>query len=164
MKSLFDFYLQVKDFNQKVGNKFHEYDTLDYWRAMESQSHLMVEESSEGVEAAKVNDAVESLDALCDEFFVWAWKAAMLEQSGFDIEGAIQAVCDNNATKYFDSYYLAVESKEMLEDKFDEEMFIDTSVVNGVPFYCVKKGNGKVMKPVGFKAVSLEQFVPKESY
>lgn len=161
MKNLFDFYSQVKEFNQKVGNKFHEYGTLDYWRAMENQSNLMVEESNEGVEAAQLNNAVESLDALCDEFFVWAWKLAMHEKAGYDVEGALQAVCDNNATKHYDSYFLAVESKELLEEKYDEEMFIETSVVNGVPFYSVKNSKGKTMKPKNFVSVDLSKFVPK---
>lgn len=161
MKSLSEFYSNVKEFNQKVGNKYHEFDTLDFWRALENQSNLMVEESNEGVDAAKVNDAVESLDAVCDEFFVWAWKAAMLEKSGFDVQGAIQAVCENNATKHYDSYYLAVESKEMLEEKYDEEMFIEVSIVNSVPFYSVKNSKGKTMKPKNFVSVQLDKFVPK---
>lgn len=161
MKSLVEFYNNVKEFNQKVGNKFQEFDTLDWWRAMENQSNLMVEESNEGLEAAKINDSVESLDAVCDEFFVWAWKAAMLEKAGFDVQGALQAVCDNNATKHYDSYYLAVETKEMLEKKFEDEVFIETSVVNGVPFYSVKNSKGKTLKPVNFKSVELKEFVPK---
>jgi len=161
LKSLVEFYNNVKEFNQKVGNKFQEFDTLDWWRAMENQSNLMVEESNEGLEAAKINDSVESLDAVCDEFFVWAWKAAMLEKAGFDVQGALQAVCDNNATKHYDSYYLAVETKEMLEKKFEDEVFIETSVVNGVPFYSVKNSKGKTLKPVNFKSVELKEFVPK---
>ena len=160
MKALQDFYEQIVNFNEKVGNKHHEYDTLDFWRALENQSKLMVEESKEGLEASRTNDAIESLDALADEFFVWAWKAAMLQKQGFDVEGAIQAVCSNNATKYFDSYYLAVESKEQLEEKYDQEMFIETSVVNGIPFYCVKNASGKVMKGVNYVPVDLSEYVP----
>lgn len=160
MKNLFDLYQQAVDFNHKAGNKLHEYDTLDFWRALENQSKLMVEESKEGLEASQYNDKLESIDALADEFFVWAWKARILEQSGFDVEGAIQAVIDNNSKKVFNSFYESVEAKEKLEEIYDEEFFIETSVYNGVPFYTIRDQNNKIRKPVDFIPVNLEEFLP----
>lgn len=160
MKNLFDLYQQAVDFNHKAGNKLHEYDTLDFWRALENQSKLMVEESKEGLEASQYNDNLESIDALADEFFVWAWKARILEQSGFDVEGAIQAVIDNNSKKVFNSFYESVEAKEKLEEIYDEEFFIETSVYNGVPFYTIRDQNNKIRKPVDFVPVDLNEFLP----
>lgn len=163
MKNLFNLFEQAVAFNYKAGNKQHTYNTLDFWRALENQCSYMVEETNEGHDAAKVNDAVESLDALADEFFVWAWKAEMLQKAGFDVEGAIQQVIDNNMTKVFNSFYEAVEEKEKLEVKNDVEYYVETSVFNGLPFYTVRRmDDNKIMKKVGFKAVELDKFVPKE--
>lgn len=163
MKNLFDLYQQAVQFNYKAGNKQYEYGTLDFWRALENQSSYMVEESQEGFDAARMNDAVESVDALADEFFVWAWKAEMLEKAGFDVAGAIQAVIENNMTKVFNIFYEACESKEELERKNDVEYFIETSVFNGVSFYTVRRmQDNKITKPVDFVPVNLEDFIPKE--
>lgn len=164
MKNLFDLYQQAVQFNYKAGNKQYEYGTLDFWRALENQSSYMVEESNEGLESARMNDAVESVDALADEFFVWAWKAEMLEKAGFNVAGAIQAVIENNMTKVFNSFYEACESKEKLERKNDVEYFVETSVYNGLPFYTVRRlSDNKIMKAVDFVSVNLEDYVPKGS-
>lgn len=162
MKDLYNLYQQAVQFNYKAGNKQHEYGTLDFWRALENQSSYMVEESKEGFDAARMNDAVESVDALADEFFVWAWKAEMLEKAGFDVAGAIQAVIDNNMTKVFDSFYQACEHKEKLEQKYDVEYFVETSVFNGVPFYTARRfEDNKISKPIDFVPVNLEDYIPK---
>ena len=162
MKNLVNLLQQAIDFNYKCGNKVPEYDTLDYWRALENQSGLMVEESSEGVEAARMNDPIESLDALADELFVIAWKIEMLQKSGFDIEGALQAVTNNNAKKVFNSFYEACSAKEQIEMVKDEECFVETSVYNGLPFYTARRlSDNKIMKAVDFVPVDLSEFVPK---
>lgn len=162
MKDLYNLYQQAVSFNYKAGNKMHEYDTLDFWRALENQSSYMVEESKEGYDAARVNDSVESIDALADEFFVWAWKAEMLQKAGFDVEGAIQKVIDNNMTKVFNSFYEACESKEQLELKHDVEFFVETSMFNGLPFYTVRRmSDNKITKPINFVPVDLSEFAPE---
>lgn len=162
MKDLYNLYQQAVSFNYKAGNKQYEYDTLDFWRALENQSSYMVEESKEGYDAAKMNDAVESIDALADEFFVWAWKAEMLQKAGFDVEGAIQEVIDNNMTKVFNSFYEACESKDKLELKHDVEFFVETSMFNGLPFYTVRRmSDNKITKPINFIPVDLSKFIPE---
>lgn len=162
MKDLVNLLQQAIDFNYKCGNKVPEYDTLDYWRALENQSGLMVEESSEGVDAARMNDPIESIDALADELFVIAWKIEMLQKSGFDVEGALQAVIDNNAKKVFNSFYEACAAKEQIEMVKDEECFVETSVYNGLPFYTVRRqSDNKIMKAIDFVPVDLSEYVPK---
>ena len=161
MKSLVNLLQQAIDFNYKCGNKVPEYDTLDFWRALENQSGLMVEESSEGISAARMNDAIESIDALADELFVIAWKIEMLQKSGFNVEGALQAVIDNNAKKVFNSFYEACSAKEKIEEVRDEECFVETSVYNGLPFYTVRRlSDNKIMRAVDFVPVDLEDYVP----
>lgn len=160
MKNLFDLFQQAVDFNHKAGNKLHEYNTLDYWRSLENQCKLMVEESLKGLEASQMNNSLESADALADEFFVWAWKVEQHRKAGFDVEAIIQAVIDNNAKKVFNSFYECCEAKEKLEERFDEEFFIETSVYNGLPFYTIRDSNHKIRKPIDFEKVSLEQYLP----
>lgn len=161
MKDLVNLLAQVIDWNYKAGNKVPEYDTLEYWRAVENQSKLMIEESTEGFDAAVVNNPVESIDALCDELFVLAWRIEQHNKVGFDVVGALQQVIDNNSKKVFNSYYEACTAKEGLEAKHPEqEFFIETSVYNGLPFYTVRDSSNKIRKPVNFVAVELEGFVP----
>lgn len=162
MKDLVNLLEQAISFNYKAGNKVPEYDTFEYWRAVENQSKLMIEESTEGLDAAKVNDPVESVDALCDELFVLAWRIEQHAQAGFDVIGAMQQVIDNNSKKVFNSYYEACSAKEGLEVKYwDEEFTVETSIHNGLPFYTVRDSNNKIRKPVDFVAVELEGFIPK---
>ena len=118
MKDLVNLLEQAISFNYKAGNKVPEYDTFEYWRAVENQSKLMIEESTEGLDAAKVNCPVESIDALCDELFVLAWRIEQHTQAGFDVIGAMQQVIDNNSKKVFNSYYEACTAKERLEFKY----------------------------------------------
>ena len=162
MKDLVNLLSQVIDWNYKAGNKVPEYDTFEYWRTIENQSKLMIEESTEGLDAAKVNDPVESIDALCDELFVLAWRIEQHNKAGFDVVGALQQVIDNNSKKVFNSYYEACSAKEGLEVKYWEEEFtVETSVYNGLPFYTVRDSSSKIRKPVDFVAVELEDFIPK---
>ena len=161
MKDLVNLLSQVIDWNYKAGNKVPEYDTFEYWRTIENQSKLMIEESTEGLGAAKVNDPVESIDALCDELFVLAWRIEQHTKAGFDVAGALQQVIDNNSKKVFNSYYEACSAKEGLELKHpDDEFFIETSVYNGLPFYTVRDARNKIRKSIDFVAVELEAYIP----
>lgn len=71
MKDLVNLFEQAISFNYKAGNKVPEYDTFEYC-AVENHSKLMIEESTEGLGAAKVNCPIESIDALCDELFCFS--------------------------------------------------------------------------------------------
>ena len=79
MKDLVNLLEQAISFNYKAGNKVPEYDTFEYWRAVENQSKLMIEESTEGEDAAKVNCPVESINALCEFPLVVASRGHSLE-------------------------------------------------------------------------------------
>ena len=163
MKNLVNLLQQAIDFNHKAGNKLHTYGTLEFWRSLENQCSYMVEESHEGLDSAKMNDAIESVDALADELFVLAWKIEQMQRAGFDIEGALHAVVENNMKKVYNSFYEACSAKEQLELVKEDEFFVETSVYNGLPFYTVRRlSDNKIMKPVDFEKVNLEPFIPKE--
>lgn len=162
MKDLQGYYNQIIDWNKKAGVKDHEFSTLDWERAVELQSKLLVEESTETVDAMAVGNMRELLDGAVDTFVILSKLFDMLEKAGFDVEGGIQQIIDNNQNKIFNSFYEACEAKEKLEKRDDVEYYIETSVLNNLSFYTVRRPDGKIAKPVGFVAVELDNFIPKE--
>lgn len=161
MKNLQDYYNQIIDWNKKAGVKDFTYGTLDWERAVELQSKLLVEESSETIESITHGNMVELLGGAVDTFVILAKLMDMLEKAGFDVEGGIQQIIDNNQNKIFNSFYEACEAKEKLEVRDKKEYYIETSVLNGLSFYTCRREDGKIAKPVGFVAVELKEFVPK---
>ena len=143
--------MSIKRFKQSVNiiNK-----TLSY--------ALLLEETQETVDAIKYGDMTELLDGAVDVFVILSKLLDMLEKAGFDVEGGIQQIIDNNQNKIFNSFYEACEAKEKLEERDDKEYYIETSVLNNLSFYTVRRQDGKIAKPVGFVAVELDKFIPKE--
>lgn len=161
MNNLQDYYNQIISWNTKAGVKDHTYGTLDWERAVELQSKLLVEESTETTTAISHGDMVELLDGAVDTFVILSKLLDMLEKAGFDVEGGIQQIIDNNQKKIFNSYYEACEAKEKLEQRDDVEYYVETATLNGLSFYTIRRPDGKISKPVGFVAVELKEFVPK---
>ncbi len=160
MKQLAELYTRVIDWNTKAGVQDYKYNTLGWHKAVELQTKLLVEEATEAMEAASYGDMKELLDGTVDSFVILAKLIDMLEKAGFDFVGACNEVMANNDTKVFNSYYEAVEAKEKLEERDDKEYYVETAVHNGVPFYTLRREDGKIIKPVGFVAVELNEFVP----
>ena len=160
MKEFAEMYKRVVAFNDKAGVKMEPFDTPNWWKAVELQAKLLVEESQESLDAAKLGDKIELVDGCIDVLFLGFMFANMLQQAGYDVIGAFEAVCSNNDSKVFSSYYEAVEAKEQLEERDDQEYSIETAICNGMPYYSVRRFDGKIMKKVGFVPVSLDEFVP----
>lgn len=162
MNNLQDYYNQIIDWNKKAGVKDHEFGTIDWDSAVILQTVLLLEETQETVDAIKYGDMTELLDGAVDVFVILSKLLDMLEKAGFDVEGGIQQIIDNNQNKIFNSFYEACEAKEKLEERDDKEYYIETSVLNNLSFYTVRRQDGKIAKPVGFVAVELDKFIPKE--
>lgn len=163
MNNLQDYYNQIIDWNKKAGVKDHEFGTIDWDSAVTLQTALLLEETQETVDAIKYGDMTELLDGAIDVFVILSKLLDMLEKVGFDVEGGIQQIIDNNQNKIFNSFYEACEAKEKLEERDDKEYYIETSVLNNLSFYTVRRQDGKIAKPVGFIAVELDKFIPKET-
>jgi len=161
MKHLIQQAKRVIEFNRKAGNVLHPAYTLDFDRSIISQAALIKEEGLEVEEASHEGDYNHLLKEFCDVFVVLMEGIHRLEAAGFDFEGAMQAVNDNNFLKIYDSYAQAVEVKEALEERDDKEYFINTNYHNGVPFYVVVNSAGKIMKRVGHPSVDLSDYIPK---
>lgn len=162
MNNLQDYYNQIIDWNKKAGVKDHEFGTIDWDSAVTLQTALLLEETQETVDAIKYGDMTELLDGAVDVFVILSKLLDMLEKAGFDVEGGIQQIIDNNQNKIFNSFYEACEAKEKLEQRDDKEYYIETSILNNLSFYTVRRQDGKIAKPVGFVAVELDKFIPKE--
>ena len=160
MKNLYKHYKAILDWNQKCNVRDEIAFSTDWWRAVTLQTNLLVEEAEEAKEAAIFGDKVELLDGVVDTFVILAKLMDMLEKAGYDVEGAVEAILANNDKKVYSSFYEAVEAKENLEEKTGEEHWIDTGTFNGLPFYSVKRMDGKVAKAVDFVPVDLEDYVP----
>lgn len=161
MKEFAELYKRVIAFNDKAGVKDEPFDTPNWWKMVELQAKLLVEESTEAYEASKLGDKQELLDGCIDNLVIAFKFAQMLESAGYDVVGAFEAVCSNNDSKVFDSYYMAVEEKEKLELRDDQDYHIETSMYDGLPYYSVRRFDNKIMKKVGFVPVSLSEFLPK---
>ena len=161
MKDLYNHYKNVLDWNTKCNVRDEAPDSIEWWRTIDLQTALLVEECQEAQNAATFCDKVELLDGVVDTFVILSKLMDMLEKAGYDVEGAIETIQANNDTKVYNSYYQAVEAKEKIEDKTDQEHWVDTGIFNGLPFYTVKKMTGKVAKAVDFVPVDLSEFVPK---
>ena len=162
MNNLQDYYNQIVNWNKKAGVKDHEFGTIDWDSAVTLQTALLLEETQETVDAIKYGNMTELLDGAVDVFVILSKLLDMLEKAGFDVEGGIQQIIDNNQNKIFNSFYEACEAKEKLEERDDKEYYIETSVLNNLSFYTVRRQDGKIAKPVGFVAVELDKFIPKE--
>jgi hypothetical protein len=160
MKEFVELYKRVIDFNTKAGVKDEEPFTMEWWKAIDLQAKLSVEEAEEAYDAAQREDVTEVLDGCIDSLVINFKLAQMLQAAGCDVIGAFDAVCNNNDSKVFSSYYEAVEAKEQLEERDDQEYSIETAICNGMPYYSVRRFDGKIMKKVGFVPVSLDEFVP----
>ena len=161
MKDFAELYKRVIAFNDIAGVKDEEPFTMAWWKAIELQTKLSVEEATEGFDAAKVEDLQEVLDGCIDSLVINFKLAQMLEAAGCDVVGAFEAVCGNNDSKVFDSYYQAVEEKEKLELRDDVEYTVETAMYDGLPWYSIRRADGKICKKVGFVPVSLSEFLPK---
>ena len=107
MKELVEFYSRVVSWNQRAGVKDHTFPTLDWSRAVELQTKLLVEESTEAYDSSKVDDYVGLLDGCIDNLVIAFKFVDMLDKAGFDIRGAFEAILENNDTKLYPSYYEA---------------------------------------------------------
>lgn len=160
MKEFAQLYKRVIAFNDKAGVKDEPFDTPNWWASVELQTKLLVEESTEAYEASKLGDKQELLDGCIDNLVIAFKFAQILESAGYDVVGAFEAVCSNNDSKVFDSYYQAVEEKEKLELRDDVEYTVETAMYDGLPWYSIRRADGKICKKVGFVPVSLSEFLP----
>lgn len=103
----------------------------------------------------------ELLDGVVDIAYTLFGLMQIAEQLGYDVFGALEAVCKNNNEKFVKTIEEANETAVMYEEqgvavdiRYNEEYDV---------FAVVRKSDGKLLKCKGYKSVVLDQFLPKEN-
>lgn len=141
-------------FNTIVGSDV-SYETL-------AQKLARVDEEVQETIAAisySVVDEKELLDGVVDIAYTLFGLMQIAEQLGYDVEGALEAVCKNNNEKFVKTIEEANETAVMYEEqgivvdiRYNEQYDV---------FAVVRKSDNKLLKCKGYKSVVLDQFLPK---
>ena len=157
MTDMNKFYEACCIFNEVAGN--NKKLTL---KDFENQQGYNMEECQEISAGIATNNVAEIFDGVLDNFVTNMGHLQRLKALGFDIEKGMAAVALNNLSKYIE-----LEDTDRLDATLAHyaEKGIDCYFTynNRHNLYVVKrKSDDKVMKPVGFVSVILEQFIPED--
>lgn len=142
---------------KEITKDMHKRDILD---AIENQAKRVLEEAQETIDACKAGDIEGVLDGIVDVQVTALPLISMGKAYGFDVDGALIEVADNNLTKVTTSYIRAVESVAKYGEGsvyIDEQPYMDR-----IYFSIKRKSDDKYLKPVGYESVSLEKYLPDE--
>ena len=135
-------------FNRIAGNdKKLTYADLKFY------TELLQEELDETKGGVDLENDEEILDGAVDVLVVTLGLVQKLERLGFDVSGAMEAVAQNNLSKYPSNEEDAVKSLEPGWSCTQDQM---TSL------WVIKDHVGKIRKPWNFKSVDLKQFTPSK--
>lgn len=153
---------RVTRFNYICGNAPTMGSDQEYWKQLENQAERVLEEAQEMYNAVLAGDIVKVLDGHLDVKYTNEYIDDLLTVEAVNVRASWEAVCDNNDSKFTPSYSYAMDSKEWHESE-GIECYIDSGVYEGETFYCVRRHcDNKILKPIHFKAVELEQYCPKQ--
>lgn len=143
-------YESVHTFNDIAGNLNDvTYDSID------NQLSFIFEELTETIDAMETKNRVELLDGACDLYVTVAGLMQKLEAKGYDVARALQRVNQNNLDK-FPKVMCSGQWMYVKENQF-------TPIFNDKhECFVLKDKDGKIRKPVGFKAVNLKDLVGAE--
>lgn len=120
-------------------------------------SAAMGHESCDCGQEEAAPDAIELLDGACDLFVTVAGLMQKLECAGFDVEGALKRVCENNLDKF-----PTIEEFDKNPDMCPLGAEPIPTIYNRVVFKRVP--DGKVMKPTTYTAVNIDDCVPEDFF
>lgn len=157
MTDMNKFYEACCIFNEVAGN--NKKLTL---KDFENQQGYNMEECQEISAGIATNNVAEIFDGVLDNFVTNMGHLQRLKALGFDIEKGMAAVALNNLSKYIDEY-----DKDRLWATFEKYKKEGVEVYREFnerhKLWAVKRtSDNKVMKPVGFVSVQLDQFIPED--
>jgi hypothetical protein len=157
MTDMNKFYEACCIFNEVAGN-----DKKLTLKDFANQQGYNMEECKEISDGIAANNAAEIFDGVLDNFVTNMGHLQRLKALGFDIEKGIAAVALNNLSKYIeDGEFDRVEATLQHYALKGVLCYVDFNKKHKL--YAIKrKSDDKVMKPVGFVSVVLEQFIPEE--
>lgn len=128
-----------------------------------SQLHKKFEEEvAEMFDALVAKDVTELLDACKDiNVYLDQFKDSLIKV-GIDVIGAQEAVALNNELKYTTYRPLAARwlYEHIEKGDYTADYYLDTNIVDGAEYYCIKNQDNKVIKPIDHAKVYLEEFIP----
>lgn len=115
-------------------------------------------------EGAEAKNGRLTLDGLIDRLYFSTQDWIDLEEAGFDVSGAIQAIHINNSLKYTTSLVMVEHWLQELQEKTGlDKWYISSAGYEGTVYYCLKdKVTNKVCKYWDFPTVDLSPFVPEK--
>lgn len=151
---------------------------------IKGQVKIVNEELIETITALSENDMVEVLDGIVDVKFTVVWLSELVKSCKvwdeqhlgtipvwsqlipamqivdqmFDdstMFEAMRRVAENNMSKFTTDYDVV----EKWVDGVDFDVTIDSTVVDGISYFCIKDANGKIRKKADFVGVTLEDLV-----
>lgn len=163
---------RVYDWNSKVGNDLSKAT----WQDIFNQNRVNFEESKELYYAINTieqllngnttlaalegyNPLLEALDGAVDVSVTYTALVEMLESRGLNVSAGAERILKNNDDKVFTDFNEAQVEAHKLQNEIGEPIVVCTSTVDGVEFYCLKDGSGKVRKRVGFVGVDLSDLL-----
>ena len=150
--TLQDFYLGVKLFNDIAdnSNKLTMRDFANQQKLISEEAHY------EACEALADNDAAKLLDSCIDGLYVLLGQLQKLELAGFDVQGAMKQVQEDNLSKFTDDEDVAI--KSCLEYQNSGVKACYTKRLG--KFVVLNSETGKVLKPLTFKSTDLSKYCP----
>jgi len=147
----------VKLFNEIWGKTPPVIGSDEYWAALDNQAKRIQEELDETVRAIANRDMNEVLDGGCDLDVVVSGFNFL---HGHEYQGAINAVCGENHTKYTIDYGFAEASFNELYNGNTESHCIVCTHVGGIPRYSIhRNSDDKVCKLLNHPKIDLNEFI-----
>lgn len=154
----------TRRFNYLAGNSHEESLNDSFWENTYNQSLRIIEEAKETVEAAMDKNPKELLDGILDLVVVVSHLYDQLEASGFDLDGAGEAIGQNNLDKITTDKAIADETvlKYAIDGVACKVLTFSDSCEDGnKDHYSVRRcEDNKIMKLVTHKKVDLEDYLP----
>ena len=140
-------------FNEIAGNF-----NLVTQESLVAQANVVEEEGKELLEAVLEGNPNEILKECIDCLVVVHGMAQMLQEQGYDILSAWNAVNKNNLSKFPLTEKEACDSVDALSD---QGVFCTIEANDHYQVYVIKDEHSKVRKPVGYKKCSVAAYTPK---
>lgn len=144
---------QVVVFNDIAGNL----DNITQ-ESLVAQANVVEEEGKELLEAVLEGNPNEILKECVDVLVTIHGFVKMLEEQGYDVIGAWNAVNINNLSKFPIDEKIACDSVDALAD---QGVFCKIEANDHYQVFVIKDEQGKVRKPINYKKCSVAAYTPK---
>lgn len=155
-------YEKIYTMNTIMGYQPSKPNTDEFWTKIRNQAELVVEETSEALDAIIEQDPAQVLGEVSDIMVTALGLYQKLIASGYPIEEALHRVCDKNLEKFHSTDAEANETVKFYQDQGIETFVRLIVMEDGSEYYSViQKGSNKMLKPKGLQKVTFDDLVEK---